>query len=372
MEILILSCGTGGGHNTAATAIAEEAKRRGHTVCFEDAFRLVGKKAELIVNNTYIKTVRHVPRVFGAAYFLGEAYSKHLSHSPVYWANAKCSGALGEYLREHRFDAVVTTHLFPAHMLTALKRQGVLVPVSYLVATDYTCHPFTEEADCDYVVVPAKELCAAFADHGIAAEKLLPFGIPVKAAFCEPLSKEEACQRLGLSAERSYILLTGGSMGASSMTDSIRTLRVFLQCHPQYHLIAICGSNTALYDCLRAEYAAFPQLHTVAHTTQMADYMKACCVFITKPGGLSTTEAAVCGVPLVHMPPIPGCESYNVRFFEQYGMSVAVRKPKTTLTPALYRVLQTETAKTMTQAQHRMINRRAASDLCDHIETHRR
>lgn len=346
--------------------------RRGHTVCFEDAFRLVGKKAESIVNNTYIKTVQHAPRVFGAVYFLGEAYSKHLSHSPVYWANAKCAGALGAYLKAHRFDAVVTTHLFPAHMLTALKRQGVFVPTSYLVATDYTCHPFMEEADCDYVVIPAKELCPTFADRGIANEKLLPFGIPVKAAFSQPLSKEEACQRLGLSTQLRYILLTGGSMGASCMTDSIRTLFPFLQCHPEYHLIAICGSNTTLYERLRTEYATFSQLHTVAHTLQMADYMKACRVFITKPGGLSTTEAAVCGVPLVHMPPIPGCESYNVRFFEQHGMSVAVSKLKTALTPALCQVLQEQTAQAMIQAQHRTISRRSASDLCDHIETHRR
>lgn len=372
MEILILSCGTGGGHNTAALAIAEEARRRGHTVCFEDAFRLVGEKAASIVNSTYIKTVQYLPRVFGAVYFLGEAYSKHLSRSPVYWANAKCAGALGAYLREHRFDAVIATHLFPAHMLTALKRQGVLVPISYLVATDYTCHPFMEEADCDYVVIPAKALCSSFTDRGIDAEKLLPFGIPVKAAFCEPLSETEACHRLGLSAEPQYILLTGGSMGASSMVDSIRILLPFLQCHPQFRLIVVCGSNTALYDRLRTEYAAFSQLHIVAHTSHMADYMKACRVFITKPGGLSTTEAAVCGVPLVHMPPIPGCESYNARFFEQHGMSVAVSNPKTMLTSALCRVLQSETAKAMTQAQYRLINRRAASDLCDHMEIHRR
>ena len=38
----------------------------------------------------------------------------------------------------------------------------------------------------------------------------------------------------------------------------------------------------------------------------MADYMAACDVFITKPGGLSSTEAAVAGIPLIHISPIPG------------------------------------------------------------------
>ena len=30
MDVLLLSCGTGGGHNAAARAIAEELRRRGH------------------------------------------------------------------------------------------------------------------------------------------------------------------------------------------------------------------------------------------------------------------------------------------------------------------------------------------------------
>ena len=57
----------------------------------------------------------------------------------------------------------------------------------------------------------------------------------------------------------------------------------------------------------------------------MALYMKACNVFITKPGGLSSTEAVVAGIPLIHMSPIPGCESINMRRFVKYGLSDGVK-----------------------------------------------
>ena len=50
--------------------------------------------------------------------------------------------------------------------------------------------------------------------------------------------------------------------------------------------------------------------------------MAAADVLFTKPGGLSSTEAAVRRVPLVHTDPIPGCETKNRAFFVSRGMSV--------------------------------------------------
>ena len=41
MEALILSCGTGGGHNSAALAIKEEMEQRGHRVTMMNPYRAV-------------------------------------------------------------------------------------------------------------------------------------------------------------------------------------------------------------------------------------------------------------------------------------------------------------------------------------------
>ena len=50
--------------------------------------------------------------------------------------------------------------------------------------------------------------------------------------------------------------------------------------------------------------------------------MKASDIYFTKPGGLSITEAAVSNIPIVLLPPIPGCENLNRDFFCQNGMAV--------------------------------------------------
>ena len=52
MKALILSCGTGGGHNEAGKAVCEALRLRGHeAVFFKDYLRLAGKRTDQVVCN---------------------------------------------------------------------------------------------------------------------------------------------------------------------------------------------------------------------------------------------------------------------------------------------------------------------------------
>src|SRR5699024_9590393 len=42
-------------------------------------------------------------------------------------------------------------------------------------------------------------------------------------------------------------------------------------------------------------------------------------LILTKPGGLSTTEAAVKGLPMLFINAVPGCETRNYEFFLKGG-----------------------------------------------------
>ena len=52
---------------------------------------------------------------------------------------------------------------------------------------------------------------------------------------------------------------------------------------------------------------------------QVHVFIDACDIMLTKPGGLSSTEAAVKNVAVVHTEPISGCEKQNARFFPKMG-----------------------------------------------------
>lgn len=367
MEALILSCGTGGGHNMAGKAIADELESRGHSVTFMDPYQLVGKNTADHVGNLYIKLVQCSPRLFGWFYSLGESYRNFPIHSPVYWINGKIASTMQRYLDQYHFDWIIMTHMYPAHILAHLKGRSAL-PKTVLVATDYTCIPFMEETDCDYYVVPAADLCGEFCSKGISLGKILPYGIPVRRDFTARCEKEEARTRLGFPWDKEYILLAGGSIGAGQLDETVRVLAQFLHENKDCHLLVVCGKNRRLYEKLQRKYAEKKQIRIIESTPQMADYMKACDLFITKPGGLSSTEAAVSGIPLVHISPIPGCEQRNAEYFLKHGMSAFVSNPKKELLPALQKLQQSSRIYDMMSAQRCCVNPRAAEKLCDFME----
>ena len=80
-------------------------------------------------------------------------------------------------------------------------------------------------------------------------------------------------------------------------------------------IIVICGNNKKIFQKMKKDYQHHENIHIVGQTKQMSLYMKACDILYTKPGGLTSTEAAVSGIPIVHTSPIPGCETENKKFF---------------------------------------------------------
>lgn len=71
---------------------------------------------------------------------------------------------------------------------------------------------------------------------------------------------------------------------------------------------------------------------------------------------------------MIHISPIPGCESRNVAFFEDHGMSVYVKNPKSELRAVLKRLENEVFVKNMEKAQHYYIDGLALSKLCDFAE----
>lgn len=320
MKVLILSCNTGGGHNAAASALKESLNFYHHEAEVLDLMSLGRKHTSALVGGAYVKLVSVFPAGFGALYQLGELVRKFPWKSPVYYANARLGNALADYIVQNHFDAVVTTHLYPAETLTWMKQKGRLTIPCVAVATDYACIPFWEETNCDYYVVPHKDLIPEFASCGIPEEKLLPLGIPVRPAFARPASKEDVRRHLGLPENAPLFLVMSGSMGFGKVHLLAHELVSRLENGEQ--AVIICGNNKKRMRSLRLQFHKNPNVHIIGFTRHVAEYMAATDVLFTKPGGLSSTEAAVRRVPLVHTDPIPGCETKNRAFFVSRGMSV--------------------------------------------------
>ena len=361
MKVLILSCDTGEGHNSAAAAVAGALTQRGIENHVFDPLVLAGKYAERFVSGAYTTIMKKAPLAFNALYRAGDIYSSTGITSPVYHANARYAANLRAFIETNGYDRVVCTHLYPMETLTAIRKSGDFTVPCYGVLTDYTCIPFTEECRLDAYVIPAPALTAEFVGWGIPEEKIYPFGIPVGRVFREAVSKAEAKRQLALAEGKRYVLVSGGSIGAGSLEKTMELLTDLTR-GTDFHVIAICGSNASVRRQLEKRFGAEATL--LGNTDKMALYLRACDLYLTKPGGLSTTEAAVAEVPLGLLPPIPGCESRNLQFFTQTGMAVPVTLNREALEHLLKLPEDTALLQHMYQAQRSLIAKDAAEKIC--------
>lgn len=367
MDALILSCGTGGGHNSAAKAIAAEMHMRGHRTTILNPYTLYSRKLAEKIDSTYVSMVQNRPHLFGAVYSAGQMYRKLPCKSPVYYVNRRMIPIMESYLSNHHYDVIIMTHLYAAEIITNLKDRHIEIPKTIFVSTDYVCIPFTEETKCDAYIVPAKDLVKNYVQLGIPKEKIHSFGIPTDHSFSNAENKEEVRKRLHLDPHKKYILIAGGSMGGGTIKDTIDTLIKGFSGQKDVALLIVCGTNQKLYDALASNPAE--NITVVGYTDDMAQYLHAADLFITKPGGLSSTEAAVCGIPILHTAAIPGCESYNAEFFQANGMSSFCRTPDEAMAKATELLFNEEEASAMVRRQQNQIEIFAASKICQYAES---
>lgn len=360
MKVLILSCDTGGGHNSAAIAIYEYLKKVNVECQMLDALTLKSRQTSKRAASAYISVI-NIPFLFGIIYSAGSLLSNPKVKSPVYYMNRSYRKQLQDYINTNGFDTVITTHLFPAEALTALKREKSINAKTIAVNTDYTCIPFWEETELDYYIIPHEDLMDEFIRRGIPKEKLLPFGIPVNPDFYAKLPKQEArrkfCEIYNVKFDPSkpWYMIMSGSMGYGKVHQLVNA--IINMHYTGVNIVVICGTNQKLKSKLEADYGDFDNVAICGYCKNVPLIMDACDVLFTKPGGLSSTEAAVKNIPIIHTAPIPGCETKNARFFNKRNMSYSSKNIQNQLIAALKMCGDDSYRNQIIEAQSRNISR---------------
>ncbi len=345
MKVLILSANTGEGHNSSARAILFAMKAQGIEAEMKDVLSIGKRNAapsetkEASVNSKkvskmYVDSTKGF-NIFSKIYAAGAWVSEHLNkhkHSPLYWINKMYWRRLWHYIDDNHFDAVVACHLFAAEKLTALKREGKLKIPSFFVMTDYTIHPFLNDTELDYYIIPHKDLIPLWVANGFKEEQLVPIGIPVDTSKFEvrlPMgqARKKIARSLGFELRESdapemnsrWYLMMSGSMGFGNMAQQLRTFARDMR--PNSRVICVCGRNEENLKAIQTEFANDWRICPVGYTDKIALIMDACDVVLSKPGGITTTESFIKNIPLVHTAPIPGIEDQNAKFCHARNMS---------------------------------------------------
>lgn len=358
MRILFLSCNTGEGHNSTAKAIMEVLETQGSTCEIRDVLAWLSPRFSKFICSWHTRIYRYAPRLFDASYRAMEKRGAGADTS-IYDILSLGAEKLWELLLEEQYDAVVCVHVFSGMMMTEVRRTwGVKIPC-FFVATDYTCSPTVEQCIMDGYIIPAAELSGEFVNAGLPADKLLPLGIPVRQAFYKSAPRKEAREKLGLPEGGVLALVMCGSMGAGPMHKIVRKLTADMP--ENGRVVAICGRNERLLETLSEEKD--PRLTALGYTTNVDEYMDAADFIITKPGGLSSTEAANKHLPMVFINAVGGCEGRNFDFFLKSGFAVGSEDADEVVTMATSLAHDPERLETMRQNLSKAFTTNSAAEI---------
>lgn len=365
MKVLLLSCSTGEGHNHCARAVRQQLEAKGVQTDFFDMLNLFGESGPLHPDQLLNVISTKAPNLFGLMYRAGEKVSALGVTSPIYLINRNYGRKLCELINENGYDAVVCSHLFPMETLTFIRKRFGLKARCYGILSDYTCIPFLAETELDGYFLPHEQVRQACQRAGIPAEKLIVTGMPVAAAFHTDMTKAQARDALGIpTAAKMYLVMTGG-IGCG---DAIGLCDRLLQVPDEDALLCVlAGRNQELLDGLNAKYADNPCVRAVAFTDQVSVYMRAADVLLSKAGGISSAEAAVIHVPLVHTMMIPGVETLNAGFFAELGMSLMANNFDEAARFADRIVYDGKTGARLTQAQRAHMLPEGSERIAAHI-----
>lgn len=318
MRLLILSCNTGQGHNSCAKAVKIYFEQEGDSCDIADALGFISEKASKFVSGWHSRLYRHAPTVFDKGYKYIEKHTGLIAEDSAAY-NLLTSGAeeLYAFIQAGNYDAVLCVHIFAGLLLTKMMAQYPLPIRSALLATDYTCSPGFGNCDLNYSFIPDGSLHDAFVAAGVRSERLIASGIPVRADFLEKRTKAWAKKLCGIDATHEHILMMCGSMGCGPIEEVAAFLAEGMGTNTE--LSIICGTNEKLQRSLQKSHLGHPNVHIHGFVKEISLMMDSADLFLTKPGGISVSEAAVKQLPMVLIDAVAGCESGNLRFFLDKG-----------------------------------------------------
>jgi processive 1,2-diacylglycerol beta-glucosyltransferase len=158
--------------------------------------------------------------------------------------------------------------------------------------------------------------------RGAQAESILATGIPISARFSANSDRMSVRKTLGLRDDLPTILVLSGGFGMGPVAEILTELdKVTLN----FQTVVVTGRNEELRRELAAVDRKHPT-HVLGFASNMHELMAIADLIITKPGGLTSSEALAMGKPLFILNPIPGQEAANSDFLLERGAAVKVNR----------------------------------------------
>jgi len=328
MRILIATVTAGGGHLAAAAALEEawRAARPHDTVEKIDLLKLFAPLHRKIYSDGYVNLVERAPELWGMVFAktdnlkllqrLKRIQRKFPSGSKQRFA---------KHVKQFKPDVVLCTHYLPLETLTPLreKKDGIR-PFVACIVTDFEAHALWMETCVDLYCVAADETRARLIARGAEEKNIVATGIPIASKFASKPDAGAIRKTYGLRDDLPVLLVLSGGFGMGPVAEILEELD---KAKTSFQMMVVTGRNEELRQKLAVGNYRHPT-RVLGFSTNMHELMAIADIIITKPGGLTSSEALAMGKPLFILNPIPGQEAANSDFLLERGAALKANRPE--------------------------------------------
>jgi 1,2-diacylglycerol 3-beta-galactosyltransferase len=327
-RLLILFSDTGGGHRSAASAVAEalqELYDETAQIAFIDPLADYFSWPLNRLGSIYTYQVRLKAIPWAITWHLSNGRRRVMVLTKTWWLLVRT--AFLQLVRDYPSDAIVCCHpLFNAPILRVLNSVGAHTPLITLMTDLIAGHPFWFRPGATRYLVPTEGASRHALACGMPAERVLVTGLPVNPRFVAAAQEDSLAvrRRLGLEPDLPVALLVGGAEG---MGPFHRLCEEVAASGAQAQLVMVAGRNERLRARLAARTWSLP-VQVKGFVRNMHEWMRAADLLVTKAGPSTISEALVMGLPIVLSGALPGQERPNVDYVVQASAGVWAPTPR--------------------------------------------
>ncbi len=315
-----MSAGAGSGHIRAAEALEKSFKSDGRVeeVFNNDALQYTNKLFRDFYSKLYTSLVKSAPNFLGWWYKTSdEPWRTDRMRHMIDRLNTQ---PLVRFIRKFDPHITVCTHFMPAGIISHLIATQQLQARLSIVVTDFDFHAMWLSRSFHRYFVAIDETKAHLEMLGIPEDRITVSGIPIDPVFQDYVNPKAERARLGFNPDKPVLLLSAGAFGLGPTEFMVERL---INLKHDVQTLVVCGRNEELRQRLIGltgnQSARFKIL---GYTDEMHKLMKASDIFIGKPGGLASSEAIACGLPMCVVTPIPGQEERNSDHLLEEGIAI--------------------------------------------------
>ncbi|WP_180954896.1 MGDG synthase family glycosyltransferase [Bacillus sp. V3-13] len=318
------------GHHKVASALIDSFAQEYPSIqCKKvDLLSFMSPALEKGISHLYLKWIKKAPSYYSR--FYKNFFSKNSKLIQKSYESF-CLEKMEDLLLREQPDLIVCTHSFSSFLAGKLKKYGVISTPVINIYTDFFINSLWDLDEVDWHFVPSHHIKTQLAETGIPAEKIKITGI---------LVNNEITQRSKRKAFNTplRILITGGNLGLLRVSNFGESGSY----SAEYRVL--CGTNVPLYRSIDMKKSPVVTPYSyITNSAKMNELYDWADVIVTKPGGVTISEALRKRLPIFLHSVLPGQEEKNVEYLKATDL-VYLLDPHSPMEEQIFTFLQNQPA----------------------------